>query len=246
MMTLPQKTSRRRGFTLIELLTVIAIIGILAAILIPTVARVRESAHVAKTISNLRQLYNANKMHAADHKGLYVPPVALTLRGNGATNPAQWYENPVFGSYFQYSKMSAYADLNLVVHTGRPNANPQGNGQFAPSLAPNLGHNLFPRDFCHRESDVDAHAPRMIMFADSPTWYFGGETLVNAPELWTDAGGQSGANSPAFRYSGKATAVLANGAVIRLSKAEAMDPDNYSAYFPATGNSRMKRNTPPY
>lgn len=44
------------AFTLIELLTVIAIFAILAAILIPAVARVRESAKASKSVSNLRQI----------------------------------------------------------------------------------------------------------------------------------------------------------------------------------------------
>ena len=63
----------RSGFTLIELLTVIAIIGILAAIIIPTVGRVRASARATQCKSNLRQIGTAALLWSNENKGRIVP-----------------------------------------------------------------------------------------------------------------------------------------------------------------------------
>lgn len=60
---------KRQAFTLMELLTVVAVIGVLAAILIPVVGRVRESAHQSQCASNLRQLAGASLLYASDHGG---------------------------------------------------------------------------------------------------------------------------------------------------------------------------------
>lgn len=61
------------GFTLIELLVVISIVAVLAALLLPALARARAGARAMECVSNLRQLYLANVMYAAEHDGHYAP-----------------------------------------------------------------------------------------------------------------------------------------------------------------------------
>ncbi len=62
---------KSKGFTLIELLVVVAIIGMLAAFLIPAVSRAREGARRAACANNLRQIGYAWHMWLDDHNGCF-------------------------------------------------------------------------------------------------------------------------------------------------------------------------------
>src|SRR5262249_40441137 len=68
-----------RGFPLIELLVVIAIIAILAAMLLPALARAKESACRTQCLGNLKQLELCLKLYVDDNRNLF-PPRSDSLR----------------------------------------------------------------------------------------------------------------------------------------------------------------------
>ncbi|MBL9190515.1 MAG: prepilin-type N-terminal cleavage/methylation domain-containing protein [Opitutaceae bacterium] len=79
-MLIPSRRSgRTAGFTLIELLTVIAIIGILAAIVIPTVGSVTDKAKRAVDQTNIREIAKAATIFAQDNNDALPDPSPTSI-----------------------------------------------------------------------------------------------------------------------------------------------------------------------
>jgi prepilin-type N-terminal cleavage/methylation domain-containing protein len=108
-----KRPGRRAGFTLIELLVVIAIIAILAAMLLPALARAKCKAKRTQCVSNMKQLQLCWHMYTDDNNDL-VPLNGGTstpgpggnglpnswIQGGGQSDPAlPWIANGVLFSY---------------------------------------------------------------------------------------------------------------------------------------------------
>ncbi len=109
----------KRGFTIIELLGVITVIAVLAAILFPAFARVRQTAMRQSCLSNLFNMGMALRMYALDNDGHY-PPRDDDL---GPLYPQYLGDKIVFtcssSNYLRVVPMGAPADESLAIESQR-------------------------------------------------------------------------------------------------------------------------------
>ena len=122
------KQNRSAGFTLIELLVVIAIIAILAAMLLPALAKAKQKAQAMQCLANERQLALAWIMYAGDHHDYLVPN-----RGIGGANGVNYSADPRTESQLQPGGANAdWCPGNLLIPADLiPRTQYPGNSKYS-------------------------------------------------------------------------------------------------------------------
>ncbi|MGH7200287.1 MAG: type II secretion system major pseudopilin GspG [Planctomycetaceae bacterium] len=119
-----RRTVRRGGFTLLEVLLVLAILGVIAAIVVPQLLGRQKEANIKATQASIIGLEQALKLYASDHYGEYPAggdETLLTL-----TQPEQLPDGRVRDPYLEEIPKDAWDQpLHYQYQSGQSMLRPQ-------------------------------------------------------------------------------------------------------------------------
>jgi prepilin-type N-terminal cleavage/methylation domain-containing protein/prepilin-type processing-associated H-X9-DG protein len=129
----------QRAFTLIELLVVVAIIAILAGLLLPALARAKESSRFVQSMNNLKQICTAAHAYGSDNSGYLLGPWDSSSSANpkkhyldylalGGYLPTNSYRHPIDGAVMGVDVFRC-PSVQLIFR-GRIHAKNMNTGQF--------------------------------------------------------------------------------------------------------------------